>query len=213
MSDDTTPRDESDQRDERIAALLEVPPLDEVTRRRLVRTALASTAGPRSRLALAVSAAAAVILGLIVGAVVVTRPDDSTETAARPQDDASTTLEAPAQRASAPAADEAGSPAIAAAPATDLGDLGSVSSVEELRDKVTAARKREAVQEAPALPACAAQPPDVFGLVVVAAVGSGVVGAEPATVLVGTDPSGAEVAVVLQVADCVEVLRAPVDAG
>lgn len=205
MSDDTIPPG-NDDRDERIAALLEVPPLDEVTRRRLVRTAVAATSGPRSRAALIVSAAAALVVGVVVGTAVVTRPDDVTETAVRPKADASTSLEAPPQRAGSPGEDEAGSPAMAPAPATDLGDLGSVSSIEELRDKVAQARERSPVLESSATP-CAAQPPDAFGLVVVAGVGFGVVGAEPATVLVGTDPAGNEVAVVLRAADCVEVLR------
>jgi len=95
MSD--TPRDptnEHDERDERLAALLETEPLDEVTRARLVRTAMAAIdsgdaaegggsrrAGSRLRW---LSAAAAIVVVLAVGLAVFARNDsDSEPTAAR----------------------------------------------------------------------------------------------------------------------------------
>src|SRR5438093_7984840 len=83
MSDVTAgggPPDEP--RDERVAELLAVEPLDPVTRRRLVKTAVASAPWRRPRLAVLVPVAAALMVGAVVGLVVVTHPDDSTPTAA-----------------------------------------------------------------------------------------------------------------------------------
>jgi hypothetical protein len=72
MPDDEIPlheRDESDERDARMAALLAVEPLDDVTRRRLVNTAIRSTGSARQ--ARRLIAAAAVVLVLVAGAGVV----------------------------------------------------------------------------------------------------------------------------------------------
>lgn len=222
MSDDTTPQDppEPDGRDERVAALLEVPPLDEVTRRRLVRTAVAAASGPRSRLGLAIPVAAALVIGAVVGTVVVTRPDDSTTTAAGPK--VSTSLEAPAQRAGEPETnDSGGDPAIApgaAAPFVLLGDLGDVGTEKRLRAAVRSAPDRAfegSASSTPsaAPPACTATAADQLGLVVVASAGTGTVGGAPVTVIVGTDPAGTEVAVALRAADCVELLRTDLTDG
>lgn len=219
--DDTKPQDppEPDGRDERVAALLEVPPLDEVTRRRLVRTAVAATSGPRSRLGLAIPVAAALVIGLVVGAVVVTRPDDETTTAARPK--VSTSLEAPAQRAGEPETfDEGGGPVSApgATPFVLLGDLGDVGTEDRLRAAARSAPDRAldgggAGESNTAPPACTSTSPDQLGLVVVASAGTGTVGSNPVTVIIGTDPSGAEVAIALRASDCVEVLRTGLTGG
>src|SRR5258705_5955673 len=76
-SRDGTPPDE---RDERVASLLEVPPLDEVTRRRLVTRALAGgDAQPRSGSRRVLVPASAALVGLVLltrGALVVVRRDD-----------------------------------------------------------------------------------------------------------------------------------------
>jgi hypothetical protein len=85
-------------RDEQVAALLAVEPLDEMTRRRLVNTAMAATAVPddqegdelgrpgRSRLAVLLPVAAAIAIGVVVGALVVSQA----VTAARLKDAATT---------------------------------------------------------------------------------------------------------------------------
>src|SRR3954451_15341355 len=88
------PRDPTDARDERIAARLEAEPLDDLTRARLVRTAMAAsepgaaatarkraTSGSRLRW---LGVAAAIVLVLAVGVAVFARTNsDSAPTAAR----------------------------------------------------------------------------------------------------------------------------------
>jgi anti-sigma factor RsiW len=85
MTDDLPP----DDRDDELASLLEVPPLDDVTRERLVTRAL-DDAGPRRsarRLTrLLVPAAAALVALVLVGVgvfVLVNRDGDNAGTAAR----------------------------------------------------------------------------------------------------------------------------------
>jgi hypothetical protein len=88
MNDDQTPAEpnESDDRDERVAALLEVAPLDDLTRRRLVQRALAEAVPAHAnRRARRLRAVAAVIAVVVIGgatAVVVRGADDDGETAA-----------------------------------------------------------------------------------------------------------------------------------
>lgn len=141
MTDDLPP----DERDEELASLLEVPPLDDVTRERLVTRAL-DDAGPRRgapRLTrLLVPAAAALVAFVLVGVgvfVVVNRDGDNAGTAAR-----SRTPEAasPSERGSAP---DASSSAEAVTGVRDLGELGDVTDSGELRRRV-----RAQLDEAPA---------------------------------------------------------------
>jgi hypothetical protein len=141
MTDDLPP----DERDEELASLLEVPPLDEVTRERLVTRAL-DEAGPRHsalRLTrLLVPAAAALVAVVLVGVgvfVLVNRDGDNAGTATR-----SRTPEAasPSERGSAP---DASSSAEAVTGVRDLGELGDVTDSGELRRRV-----RAQLDEAPA---------------------------------------------------------------
>lgn len=135
MPPDHPPNDGDDSRDERLAALLEVPPLDDVTRRRLVRRALdepgavlGETAERRRRTVRVVGAAAAALL-VVVGATVVLRAGDDggDTTAARPAD------EEPAEDAGKGATDEE-----AAAAPRAFGELGEVSDPAVLRERLTA---------------------------------------------------------------------------
>jgi hypothetical protein len=143
MTDDLPP----DDRDEELASLLEVPPLDEVTRERLVTRAL-DDAGPRRaapRLTrLLVPAAAALVALVLVGVgvfVLVNRDGENAGTAAR-----SRTPEAasPSERGSVP---DAASSAEALTGVRDLGELGDVTEAGELRQRV-----RAQLDEAPAPP-------------------------------------------------------------
>jgi len=142
-----------DERDEELASLLEVPPLDDVTRERLVTRALddASPRRPARRLArLLVPAAAALVALVLVGVGVfalVNRDGDNAGTAGR-----SRTPEAasPSQRNPAP---DASPSAEAATGVRDLGDLGDVTDSGELRRRV-----RAQLDEAPASSSRAAPP-------------------------------------------------------
>ena len=127
-----------DARDEQLGEALGVPPLDDVTRRRLVRNALeASSLGtdgkdgkdgaaepPRARGSWTpLVAAAVVILLVVVGIVALGRGgnDSSSHTAARPADRAAT--------AETPSAQATSGVGASLAPGTvDLGDLGDLSS-------------------------------------------------------------------------------------
>jgi hypothetical protein len=154
MSDDLPP-DESaseaagDGRDDQVAALLEVPPLDDVTRRRLVTRAVAGSEQrhPRVRRVLFPAAAALVVLVLVgVGAfVLATRGGDGDGTAAR------TPSAAPGTRQGAPQAGEADA---SGADIPDLGDLGDLTDEGELRRRLSLARRDPPRMERADAPAC-----------------------------------------------------------
>lgn len=216
MTDENLPFDDvTAERDPATAELLAVPPLDEVTRRRLVSTAVAAAdaaeprqTAKRSRLALAIPVAAAIVLGLVIGTVVVSRPDDPT-TAAGP---AATTSPAAAQEDGAAAKSASPSPAAAAAPGflVSLGDLGDVASTEQLSDAVISARESGRASEtidAATVP-CGTTPAATLGLTEITAVGIGVDTSVQITVLVGTDADGHEVALALTRDACQPVVRA-----
>ena len=193
----------TDVRDQTLAEHLEVAPLDEMTRRRLVRTAMASAAPPRRGLAVILPVAAALVIGLIVGAVLVTSPESTTTTAQQ-----ATTAGAPAPRGVEPTdqAHKGGNPVFAPAPesgAADLGDLGEVGDPATLQRAVAAAQAKGAANssEAAALP-CAQSDPAAVGLVVIGASGRGTYQGVPVTVLVGTGADGGEVAVSVRTSDC-----------
>jgi hypothetical protein len=141
MTDDLPP----DERDDELASLLEVPPLDDGTRERLVTRAL-DDAGPRRgarRLTrLLVPAAAALVALVLVGVgvfVLVNRDEDNAGTAARSRPPAAAT---PGERGSAP---DASSSAEAVTGVRDLGELGDVTDSGALRRRV-----RAQLDEAPA---------------------------------------------------------------
>jgi hypothetical protein len=207
MSDDLDDLMDDAQRDPELAAVLAVAPLDDLTRARLVRTAIVEHPGvsrPRGRLPAALGVAAALVIGAMIGALVVTRPDaPEPTTAAR----AAATSLAPSSPAPASPA-EAGASAFDPAAATPLGDLGVVASVGALRDAITA-RLEAADEPAVAAPggavvadSCVARGPDAAGLVVISAVGTAILGSAPVVVLVGPSPGGENLAVALDPPSC-----------
>lgn len=206
-----------DARDERVAALLAVPPLDDVTRRRLVRDALGATedapAPPRSRsrLAVAVPVAAAILVGLVVGAVIVQRPSDDPPTAAQP----ASSVPAPQGDSERAAEADDGAPAVAQSPSVapaSLGNLGIVDDEADLRIAVSLAEGQPAGPEAAtaAEAACASTDPAGLGLVAVTALGTALHDDAPVVVLVGTDAEGRRRAIALD-ASCTPVLQTLLD--
>ncbi|MGQ0802993.1 MAG: hypothetical protein ACT4PI_03910 [Actinomycetota bacterium] len=132
MPPNDSPPNDSDSRDERLAALLEVPPLDDVTRRRLVRRALDEPRAvlgedaERRRRTVRVVGAAAAALVVVAGATVVLRAGDDggDTTAARPEG------EEPTEDVGKGGTDEA------AAPPSAFTDLGEVSDPSVLRERL-----------------------------------------------------------------------------
>ncbi len=130
MTDDTRPADDA-ERDERLAAFLKVPPLDDVTRKRLVRRALDESGGEsqrpghRSRL-LAVAAAVLAVLVIGGGTALVLRDDGDDSTVASRTEDARGAAEADSADAPAP---------------TYVGDLGEISDPAVLRERLVTAPK------------------------------------------------------------------------
>jgi hypothetical protein len=172
--DETSP----DERDERVASLLEVPPLDEVTRRRLVTRALAGgDARPRSgsRRLLVPAAAALVVLVLVtVGALVlVTRDDGDGGTAAR------STPASGAPQDRRPSGEATGSPP---AGISDLGDLGELGETADLRRRVGDALRDPAPIERTTAPVCLDRA--LTGSPAPTAFGTGTHGGRPVLVLV-----------------------------
>jgi hypothetical protein len=148
MTDDLPP----DQRDEELASRLEVPPLDDVTRERLVARALEDAGRRRGAPRLTrvlVPAAAALVALVLVGVGVfalVNRDGEDASTTARPRPPAAV---APRDGDRAP---DASSSAEAVTGVRDLGDLGDVTDAGELRRRV-----RTQLDEVPA--ASRAAPP------------------------------------------------------
>ncbi len=126
---------DDDPRDDRLGAWLEVAPLDDVTRRRLVSTALASS-GPRRRTpahaARWIVAAAAIVVVLVLGLALLTAPgghDD--QQASTPA--GTSALDRQSTRPSVPPAGSADSaPTNATTPPVDVGDFGDLSVAANL---------------------------------------------------------------------------------
>jgi hypothetical protein len=170
-------RDET-SRDERVASLLEVPPLDEVTRRRLVTRALAGgDARPRSgsrRLLVPAAAALAVLVLVTVGALVlVTRDDGDGGTAAR------STPASGAPQDRRPAGEAATPPP---AGISDLGDLGELGETADLRRRVGDALRDPAPIGRTTAPVCLDRA--LTGSPAPTAYGTGTHGGRPVLVLV-----------------------------
>jgi len=152
MTDEPRP----DARDDELAPLLEVPPLDDETRRRLLSRAVDEVRAPaprrRSRVLVPVAAALVALLLLGVGLfALLGRGGDSAERAGP----AGTPNAASPRPGSAPS--DASSSAEAAAGTHDLGDLGDVSSPDDLRRAV------RAQLDAPAPSARTVSPPCLAG--------------------------------------------------
>jgi len=206
MSDDQAGADVG--RDEELARSLDVAPLDEVTRRRLVQAAMERTAAPpatrvvpRGRGLASVGVAASLLVGVVVGAVVVTRP----ETPATP------TAAGSDQEAASSKAAESDAAATTPAPAQALGDLGAVADIAELARAVDA--RLQLGRSGAGEDAVAAAGPCIGtssgDLVLVSAAGTATLDGRPVVVHVGPAPSGEILVVVLDVAECVAISSTP----
>jgi hypothetical protein len=147
--------DDGDARDERLAGLLDVEPLDELTRRRLVSAAVRASAPPvhLSRRLVAAAAIAGVAVAAGLGYLVSRDGDTTSPTASRdqsalttPADSASESVEGasgatpPAAAASAPSSltPKSGqrtfdAPARTPRDAGDFGDLRTAANLDRLR--------------------------------------------------------------------------------
>ncbi len=159
--------DDDDARDERLGRLLEVEPLDEVARRRLVSTAMRSTAAPAGtrsgvpaggRLIAAASVVAILVAGIGYLAL---RGDDGTAPSAssrRPQattapvagssDQVAPTTQAANASDSSAGSESADQPKAASAGPRGLGDVGNLEVAANL-DRLRASISGEAFSAAP----------------------------------------------------------------
>jgi hypothetical protein len=210
MTDDPTvrrpgeaPEDGADERDERLAALLAVPPLEDHTRTRLVRRALdevPESTPRRSRRALPLVAAATLLVVAVTGGLLLASGDGGprpTATRAVPPP--------PATESQAPTL----APGSAAALAPrDLGAVGDVTATTQLRRAVTgppgAARgSLNTIRDACGTGAT------VAGVTRFDTVGTGVDAGQPAAIIVGRDTTGRRVAVVVTRHGCRALQRLP----
>jgi len=126
--DDATPPEPDpadDARDERVASLLAVDPLDDVTRRRLVSTAIRSTGTARHARRLIGAAAAVVVLVVGAGVVVAVGNGDDSTTSSAARDQTALAPQAGASRNLIVESDARG--------VGDFGDLAVAANVERLR--------------------------------------------------------------------------------
>jgi hypothetical protein len=213
-----------DARDERLAAQLAVPPLDEVTRRRLVRTAV-DTAMPgrrRGRWVAAASVAALMLGGVVAAGLALDDGGGEPPTAARTTTTAPGTTvpgAAPSETRAEPTDRPAGSKRTReteAAPAppvlsTGVPDLGDVSDPDTLATRARdrgAAGDADAATEAVSVPCAAALAGD--GLGDVELIGTGTRAGAPVYVLVGVDDdTGASIAATVDPASCEVRSRVP----
>jgi hypothetical protein len=199
------PFDDPDAPDERLAAALAVPPLDDVTRRRLVREALDRPVPRPSRMLAAASIAAALAIGGLIGAVLVTGPPQADTTTAQRAPTAS--AESDQGAGAAPESFETleGDARFAAAPVSSLGELGDITSPADLRAAIDLAFERSAgpiaADQIVGYP-CAAHPAESFGLAATNALGIGTYDGVAATVMIGTSPAGDALAVVVHTGTC-----------
>lgn len=212
MTTPPSPPGPDDTRDPRVAAWLAVDPLDDVTRARLVRDALAGsadapTARPhphRRRTMAVVGVAAAVVAALVVvGAVLVPRGDDTTPSA----------VDAPASKArpeaSRPAGDSSAAGATAEAPPAEtlrpgplpaLGDLGDVSSEAKLERAARGSLSVPLGSPSTPLTGCAAAAGRAFGTPI--AVGTGRIDGRRATVVAAHQAAGSTAVVAVAGRTC-----------
>jgi hypothetical protein len=201
MTDDLPPDERDDERDEQLASLLEVPPLDDVTRRRLVTRAVDEAGAPRApsrQLArLLVPAAAALVALLLAGAGVfalVNRDEGDTTTAARSRPPDTLT---PGRGEPAP---EDSSSAESAAGVRDLGDVGDVTDPGDLRRVVGARLEEPPPAPRAAAPACLGRA--VTGTPTPSAYGTGTHRGRPVLVLVLPASGDRSTAVLLDTSTC-----------
>jgi hypothetical protein len=220
---------EGADRDQTVSSWLAVEPLDEVTRARLVRTALAATAAGTAaepdadsapgghRVARLLAVAAALLAVLAVSLAVLLPRDDDTAPTALDRTEAGAEAERPggvgngSETFSVPAAPDTEAPTAAADQATetlalpDLGALGDVSTSSRLRDAVaaTATRDRSGTGTT-AVSGCALAAARALGTPTAA--GTGTLDGRPATVLAVRRPDGASAAVATRGPSCGRVV-------
>jgi hypothetical protein len=205
MTDDPTvrprgpgPDEAPDRRDDSLAALLAVPPLDEHTRRRLVRRALdtvpASTARRRRPALLLGAAAGLLAVAVAVGVLLTGGGGTPAPQAAR--------RAAPRQPAIGPVA-----PGAAVAPPRDLGPVGDVTTVALLRRVVDGPAGPPGASLARIRGGCGTRAPG--GVTRPELVGVGVDAGRPAGIVVGRDAAGHRTAVVVALDRCALLQRLP----
>lgn len=215
-------------RDPELAAALAVPALDAATRRAMVDTALShahdevgddTAPGAHdlqqrrpSRMVATLGLAAAVVIGAVVGAAIVNKPDDE-----GPNQAAAPTTAVADRSKAVPAPDQAGdlesaaeAPAGSSAPPVDLGDLGPVAGASGIRAAVNA-RLEAGSGSTPASVPCATSSAGatsgIYGLVAVTAAGTANFDDRNVVVLIGPTPQGDNVAVVLDPGRGCEFIR------
>ncbi len=196
MSNEQTPDDE---RDERVASLLEVPPLDDETRQRLVDRALEAdrVRAGRSRRVL-VAAAAGFVALVLVGAGVFTlvnRDGGDGTTAAR---SGNTSAAAPAPEGGSAPGESSRSKA--AAGVRDVGDVGDVSDTSDLRRNVKDTLDHPRPTQRTTDPPCLDRA--VTGSPAPTAFGTGTYQGRPVLVLVLPSANDRDTAVVLDTRTC-----------
>jgi hypothetical protein len=210
MTDDPTvrrpgaaPEERADERDEQLAALLAVPPLEDHTRTRLVRRALdeVSASTPRrSRRAFPIVAAATLLVVAVTGGLLLASGGGGQSPTAKRASQPS-----PATRSQAPL--PAPGSAAELAP-RDLGAVGDVTGPTQLRRVVNglagaAIGSLDTIREA-----CGNVGP-VAGVTRFDIVGTGVDAGQPAAIIVGRDTTGRRVAVVVALHGCRALQRLP----
>jgi hypothetical protein len=197
------PEEGADGRDEQLATLLAVAPLEDHTRARLVRRALdAAPVSPRRRRpVLLLSAAAALLVIVVTGAAILaTSGGGQTSRAARR---AATPTPVAGPQAGAP-----GPGAAAQVAPRDLGAIGDVTDAARLRHVVAGPTTATGRSLDSIRPACG--PVGATGGVTrIDTVGTAVDAGQPAAILVGRDGTGRRVAVVVALHDCSVLQRLP----
>jgi hypothetical protein len=205
-----------DERDETLAAHLAVPPLDDLSRRRLVRGALddaGASAPRRTRPARWLAAAAAVVIVAGVAWLALRGGSDDHPSAAGSPAPTSSTPGTTGPGTPSGAGSDAAQPNEAFAgnsptSAADLGDLGEVADPGTLRTRVADATALRKSASPAAGPCAAALASDHAGLGPVVATGRATFHGRPASVFVTTSRAGERVAVVVLDAGC--TVEAPV---
>jgi hypothetical protein len=190
------PEEDADPRDEQLAALLAVPPLEDHTRTCLVRRALdevPASAPRRARRALPVIAAATLLVVAVTGGLLLASggggQSPTAKRAAQPP---------PAARSQTPIPAPGSAAAIAP---RDLGAVGDVTATTRLRRVVDGPAGAATGSLDTIRTACGNGGP-VAGVTRFDAVGTGVDASQPAAIIVGRDTTGRRVAVVVALRGC-----------
>lgn len=189
---DPTQRDEADDaRDSHVAALLDVAPLDDVTRRRLVANALRASSPRRVSGYRYLAATAVVVAGLVVAGGVLAKSGNSPRPTAAPQSSSSETDSQSGAGVDAPKSAERLTE-LTIAYLGEYGDLGDANQVARLQDEVVRSRSGAPVSSQKDIPADLADLAELVAYVLacevvetpVLAVASGTLEARPAVVII-----------------------------